>query len=171
MLYTIIYVAPFYVSHETRPSPRLFRDSPTVIQGRIVTVTMSCIICSVTTFVLLAAGERRGPLPALHTMGYYPLGLAETAKCLTLTALLFLGPLFEGGVVEGGWRRWVRLRGVGTVLRSWTGYRNYVAVSRPPSSPWKEVADQEQRAQLQRKSCSAPPRCRSFFHRKLQVPP
>lgn len=67
-------------------------------------------------------------------MGYFPPGFAEAAKCLGLTCILFLGPLFEAAIVEGGWRDWLRLRGFGAVLGSWTGYRNFVAVSQSHSS-------------------------------------
>jgi len=62
-------------------------------------------------------------------MGYYPFGLAETVKGLALTALLFLGPLFEAGIVDGGWKGWIRLQGVDAVVSGWIGYRNFVAVS------------------------------------------
>ena len=62
-------------------------------------------------------------------MGYLPVGLVETGRTLALTALLFLGPLFEKGVVEGAWRDWIRLRGLDEVVGGWIGYRNIVAVS------------------------------------------
>jgi len=64
-------------------------------------------------------------------MGYFPIGITETIKALALTATLFLGPLFEAGIVEGGWRRWLRLEDVYTVLRSWMGWRNFVTVCPP----------------------------------------
>lgn len=63
-------------------------------------------------------------------MGWYPIGLLETAKAVGLTAILFLGPLFEAGIVQGGWRDWIRLRGLSTIS-SWIGYRNLVAVWSP----------------------------------------
>jgi prenyl protein peptidase len=63
-------------------------------------------------------------------MGWFPVGIVETAKCVGLTAVLFLGPLFETGIVQGGWRDWIRLRGLG-VLSGWMGYRNFVAVCQP----------------------------------------
>jgi prenyl protein peptidase len=61
-------------------------------------------------------------------MGYWPIGFLETAQTTVLTALLFLGPLFEAGIADGGWRDWVRLRGINEVIGSWMGYRNLVAV-------------------------------------------
>jgi hypothetical protein len=129
VLYAFLYVAPFYISSTTRPSPQLSRDAPSVIRGRISTVTLSCIICSVSTFVLLASVEHGGPLLALHSMGYLPPGFSEAAKCMVLTSILFLGPLFEAAIVEGAWRDWICLRGAGELFSSWMGYRNLVAVS------------------------------------------
>jgi prenyl protein peptidase len=78
--------------------------------------------------VLLASIDYAGPLRALHSMGYFPPGLGETAKCMALTCLLFLGPLFETGIAEGDWRDWLRLRGLGAFFSSWVGSRNIVAV-------------------------------------------
>lgn len=62
-------------------------------------------------------------------MGYFPVGLLEAVKSVGLTAILFLGPLFEAGIVRGGWRDWIRLRGVDAVINGWMGWRNLVAVS------------------------------------------
>jgi prenyl protein peptidase len=61
-------------------------------------------------------------------MGYFPIGLEETVKSLALTATLFLGPLFEAGIAERGWRGWIRLRGLDAAISSWIGWRNIVAV-------------------------------------------
>jgi prenyl protein peptidase len=72
------------------------------------------------------------PIKALHKLGYFPIGFYESAKALLLTAILFIGPLFEAGIAEGKWRDWIRLRGLNACIRGWIGYRNYVAVSEPP---------------------------------------
>lgn len=61
-------------------------------------------------------------------MGYFPVGFVEAFKALLLTALLFLGPLFEAGIAEGGWREWIRLQGLRDLFSSWIGYRNIIAV-------------------------------------------
>jgi prenyl protein peptidase len=66
-------------------------------------------------------------LSTLHLMGYYPAGLLPSLKALILTAILFLGPLFEAGIVEGSWRTWVRLRGISTLWHDLPTYRNLVA--------------------------------------------
>lgn len=52
----------------------------------------------------------------------------ETFQTVALTALLFLGPLFEAGFADGAWRDWIRLRGLDEVVGGWMGYRNLVAV-------------------------------------------
>lgn len=128
-LYTLIYVLPFYLSSTTRPSPQLSRDAPSVIRARIRSVILSCTICSVATFVLLSSVEHGDPFNSLNLMGYFPLGVEETAKILLLTAILFAGPLFEAGIAEGGWRGWIRLQGLNETISGWIGWRNYVAVS------------------------------------------
>ncbi|OAA57866.1 CaaX prenyl proteinase Rce1 [Niveomyces insectorum RCEF 264] len=43
VLYTVVYVAPFYLSPLTRPSATLSRDAPSVIRARIASVTLSCV--------------------------------------------------------------------------------------------------------------------------------
>lgn len=50
-------------------------------------------------------------------------------RSLLLTAILFAGPLFERGIAEGEWREWIQGGRVTASLRSWIGWRNYVAVS------------------------------------------
>ena len=106
----------------------LSRDAPSVIRGRIHSVTVSCIICSVMTFVFLSSAENGGPGKSLHRMGFLPIGFMETAKALALTAILFMGPIFENGIAEGRCRDWIRLRGLSQTLKGWIGYRNFVAV-------------------------------------------
>ncbi len=61
-------------------------------------------------------------------MGYFPIGIVESFKGLGLTVILFLGPLFESGVVQGRWRDWIRRRGLSASISSWIGWRNLVAV-------------------------------------------
>jgi prenyl protein peptidase len=70
-------------------------------------------------------------MQALHNLGWYPVGVEESVKAVALTATLFLGPLFEAGIVEGSWRKWIRVRGLNATISGWIGYRNYVAVCFP----------------------------------------
>lgn len=46
---------------------------------------------------------------------------------MTLLMVLFAGPLFEAGIVEGAWKDWVRLRGITGVFTDWLLYRNLIA--------------------------------------------
>ncbi|MCJ1286546.1 hypothetical protein MMC26_005892 [Xylographa opegraphella] len=125
--YTALYVLPFYLSSLTRPSPDLPRDSPSVIRARVRLVTLSCTICSVITICILSFHAHVPRLRILKLLGWYPIDIAGTAKPLLLTALLFAGPLFEKGVVEGRWKEWMRGRRLYECLNSWIGWRNYVA--------------------------------------------
>jgi prenyl protein peptidase len=91
VLYTLIYVLPFYMSSTTRPSATLSRDAPSVIRGRIRSVTVSCIICLICTFVFLSSVDNGSPMKSIHRMGFFPVGVPETGKALLLTAILFVG--------------------------------------------------------------------------------
>ncbi|ROW17479.1 hypothetical protein VPNG_00651 [Cytospora leucostoma] len=127
VLYTLLYVIPFYLSPKTRPSPTLSRDAPSVIRARITSVTITCVVTSLATFYILVAWGGYGNADALHALGYWPAGVPEALRALLLTALLFLGPLYESLVVEGGWRGWVALEPVKEVLQEMTAWRNIVA--------------------------------------------
>jgi len=70
-------------------------------------------------------------------MGFFPIGFEEVGKALALVAVLFLGPLFEAGIVDGGWRDWIRLRGLNQTISGWIGYRNFIAAC--PSNPSTEA--------------------------------
>lgn len=128
-------MAPFYLSPKTRPSPTLSRDAPHVIRARIASVTLTCAAASLTTLAVLTRVGGHGLGAALHELGCWPAGLGEALRALLLTALLFLGPLFESLVVEGGWRDWATLEPAKEVLRDITAWRNIVAVGHPPLAP------------------------------------
>jgi len=51
----------------------------------------------------------------------------DILRTLLLCAILFIGPLFEAGVVKGQWKDWIRGRHVVETLSSWIGWRNLVA--------------------------------------------
>lgn len=129
MLFTVIYVAPFYVSKTTRPSQTLHRDAPSVIRARIRAVTTSCIICTMITLYILAQSAHDSLLDALHHLGWWPISIADIIKVLLLLCVLFAGPLFENGIVDGDWRDWIVGRHVNETFSSWIGWRNFVAVS------------------------------------------
>ena len=118
---------PFYLSSTTRPSPTLSRDAPSVIRARVRSVTASVFISSVLTFYILSTRAGLSHLETLHLLGWYPFSPFDIAKVVSLTALLFAGPLFEKGIIESGWRHWVTGRGLYETLSSWIGWRNYMA--------------------------------------------
>ncbi|KAK6075401.1 CAAX amino terminal protease [Seiridium cupressi] len=127
VIYTLVYVIPFYLSSKTRPSRTLSRDAPSVIRARITSVTLSCIFCSVSTFLVLTSQGHATRPDAVHSMGYWPFGLVETAKALTLTVLLFAGPLYETLAVHGAWREWLGMNLVSELFSEWTTWRNIIA--------------------------------------------
>ena len=136
MLYALSYFIPFYLSHTTRPSPTLSRDAPSVIRARIRSVTLSCLTCTGLTYVVLsragAGTDATTPREALHLLGLWPPALWDSLRALSLTALLFAGPLFSYLVVERGWADWLRLTPVKEVWSEWTVWRNIIAVRLPP---------------------------------------
>lgn len=135
VIYTLVYVIPFYLSSTTRPSRTLSRDAPSVIRARVTSVTLTCIFCSLSTFLILTSQGRATRPDAIHSMGYWPIGLVETAKTLLLTAILFAGPLYETFVVHGAWRDWLSFQPVSELLNEWTTWRNIIAVSIVASNP------------------------------------
>jgi prenyl protein peptidase len=116
-------VLPFYTSKTTRPSPTLNRDAPSVIRARIQTVTLACIVSTAAALYLLLAVAHTSPLQALHTLGWWPIRPLDVLRPLLLTALLFLGPLFELIFVD----RLPTKSHLTSTLASWQGYRNYIA--------------------------------------------
>lgn len=61
-------------------------------------------------------------------LGLWPVSLLDTATTMLLVAILFAGPLFEHGIVDGELSNWLQLKGVYESLSSWIGYRNFVVV-------------------------------------------
>jgi prenyl protein peptidase len=87
------------------------------------------LISSLITAVIITTNGQASLLDALKLLGWWPVGPLEILQSLLLTAILFAGPLFERGIAEGDWRRWIRGQGLSETLRSWIGFRNFVAVS------------------------------------------
>ncbi|KAF1961066.1 CaaX prenyl protein-like proteinase Rce1 [Byssothecium circinans] len=126
VLFTVIYVVPFYLSSATRPSPQLTRDAPSSIRARIRAVTFSCVVSVILTVYILYQSGHVSPSEMLRLLGIWPVSLWDTARTMLLVAILFAGPLFEYGIVDGEWRHWVKGSGLYESLCSWIGYRNYV---------------------------------------------
>ncbi|KAI1304293.1 CaaX protease [Xylaria venustula] len=127
VIYTLIYVVPFYLSSTTRPSRTLSRDAPSVVRARITSVSLTCVVCSLITFAILTSQGRATYGEALHSLGYWPLGLAGAGKSLLLTAILFSGPLYETLVVDGAWRQWLSLYPVSSLFHDYIRWRNIIA--------------------------------------------
>ncbi|KAI1115033.1 CaaX protease [Nemania sp. NC0429] len=127
VIYTLIYVVPFYLSATTRPSRTLSRDAPSVIRARVASVSLTCLVCSLITFAILTSKGGATTGEALHSMGYWPLGLAEAARSLLLTAILFGGPLYEALLVDGQWRHWLSFEPVAGLFGDWVRWRNIIA--------------------------------------------
>lgn len=64
----------------------------------------------------------------LSLLGIWPVSPVDTIRTMLLVTILFAGPIFEHGIVDGGWRDWIKLNGVNESLSSWIGYRNFVVV-------------------------------------------
>ncbi|KAI1203184.1 CaaX protease [Nemania serpens] len=127
VIYTLFYVVPFYLSATTRPSRTLSRDAPSVIRARVASVSLTCVVCSLITFAILTSEGGVAGHEALHSMGYWPLGLPEAARSLLLTAVLFGGPLYEALLVDGQWRRWLSPEPVTGLFTDWVRWRNIIA--------------------------------------------
>ncbi|KAJ5663698.1 hypothetical protein N7507_004429 [Penicillium longicatenatum] len=124
---TLSYVVPLYLSPTTRPSPSLSRDAPSVIRARIRAVTASCILTSVAVLWLTVSQGNHSLGSAITLMGWWPISVSDIARSFLLTAILFIGPLFERGIVESEWRSWFRLSKLSESLSGWIGWRNYIA--------------------------------------------
>ena len=127
MVFTLLYVLPFYLSPTTKPSPTLSRDAPSVIRARIRFVSASVALCSILTTIILSNRGHLDIFTSFHQLGWYPINLLAVSKVSLLTALLFAGPLFERAIIESGWRDWIKGTELHETLRSWIGWRNFVA--------------------------------------------
>lgn len=131
ILYTILYIAPFYLSPTLRSTPLSSRNHPAVIRARIRAVGVTCLVCTAITILVLTSVRfddgASSPADVARLLGVYPVHLIDVGKCLLLVGILFLGPLFEAGVVEGNWRDWLRPSFYKEVVYDdWQGWRNIV---------------------------------------------
>lgn len=99
-----------------------------MIQSRIRSVLLSCAICTLTTCLILTH-FRAAPSDILHLTGVYPFAVVSSLRALAVTALLFLGPLFNTLVVERAYTHWLSLppQPLAEVWSEWTTWRNLVA--------------------------------------------
>merc|ERR1711881_667888 len=104
----VLYVLPFYLSKATRPSPSLSRDAPSVIRARIRAVTSACIIGSLLVILITTKYGHIPPKETVHLLGWWPVDPLDVGRTILLCAILFVGPLFEAGYVEGKAVDWIR---------------------------------------------------------------
>lgn len=100
-----------------------------MIRARIRAVTASCILTSLVVFWLVVSQGNHALGSAVTLMGWWPISVSDIARSFLLTAILFIGPLYERGIVEGEWRSWFRYSKLSESLGGWIGWRNYIAVS------------------------------------------
>jgi prenyl protein peptidase len=58
---------------------------------------------------------------------------------MLLVCILFAGPLFEKGIVDGDWKDWVKFKGLHETLSSWIGYRNFVVGPVSEEIVWRSL--------------------------------
>lgn len=127
LVYTLLYIAPFYLSPTLRSTSLANRNNPSVIKARIRAVGLTCLASTAITVVVLATQGRCTLRDLLRLFGLYPVHSVDIAKCLLLVSILFIGPLFEAAIVEGEWRAWLTWNHYKDhVYDDLRGWRNYV---------------------------------------------
>ncbi|KAL1306587.1 hypothetical protein AAFC00_005271 [Neodothiora populina] len=125
VLYTVFYIAPFYISPTLRSTSLSNRNNPAVIKARIRAVGLTCLLCTAINVLVLVGSSGATAYDVLRMLGIYPIHLVDVAKCLLLVAVLFVGPLFEVGIAESQWRYWYQWRYIKeTIYDDWQGWRN-----------------------------------------------
>lgn len=132
LLFTIIYVAPFYLSKTLRTSPLQSRDSPTVIRARVRAVGLSCLASTVLTVYVLVQYGHASPQDVLRLFAVWPVNPFDCLKVLLLVIVLYTGPLYETIVVDGALREFSLKAVKETFWDSYISFRNNVI------APWCE---------------------------------
>ena len=123
-LFTILFVAPFYLSSTLRHSPFNNRNAPSVIRARTRAVGLVCLACTLITVYILVIYGHAAPDEVLRLLGLYPTQLIDVAKVLGLVIVLFSCSLYELIIVDGDWRQWTPSAFKKGIWDSWIGYRN-----------------------------------------------
>ncbi|KAF2232073.1 hypothetical protein EV356DRAFT_505680 [Viridothelium virens] len=127
VILTILFVLPLYASPTTRPSQTLTRDAPSVIKARIRALAFSCCVSALVTIFITSYYGGASIRDTFHLLGWWPINLLDIVRSLLLVAILFAGPLFESGVVDGQLQHWLSGSTCRDMPSSWIGIRNYVA--------------------------------------------
>ncbi|KAK1088809.1 CAAX prenyl protease [Friedmanniomyces endolithicus] len=125
-LYTLVYVAPFYLSPTLRSTPLQSRDAPAVIRARVRAVALSCLFSTVVTVYVLAIHGQKSPPDIARLLGFWPIDPVDLARVLGLVAILFAGPLYETSIVNSAWRQLSISTLKAGLYDNWIGYRNLV---------------------------------------------
>lgn len=125
-LFTLIYIAPFYLSPTLRSSPLNSRDCPAVIKARVRAVGLTCLACTVITAYILAFYGHADPRETLRLLGVFPVDLIDVVKVLGLVMVLFACSIYENVLVDGEWREWSLTAFKAALWDDWIGYRNLV---------------------------------------------
>lgn len=91
-------------------------------------MTFSTVTCTIITALYLYRHDVSAH-QLLHLFGLWPISILDSMRGMLLVCILFAGPLFENGIVDGDWKYWVKFQGVQEILSSWIGYRNFVVAS------------------------------------------
>ncbi|KAK4580483.1 CAAX prenyl protease [Recurvomyces mirabilis] len=126
LAYTVVYIAPFYLSPTLRSTPLQSRNAPSVIRARVRAVALTCLISTVGTSYILVKYGHATAWDVLRFLGVWPVDPLDIAKVLGLVVILFVGPLYESILVDGNWRRWSISSLKESLYDDWTGYRNLV---------------------------------------------
>lgn len=123
-LFTVLFVAPFYLSTTLRHSPINSRNAPSVIRARTRAVGLVCVACTLITTYILVVHDHATSGEVLRFLGLWPAQLIDIAKVIGLVMVLFSCSLYELIIVDGDWRNWSPSAFKEGIWDSWIGYRN-----------------------------------------------
>lgn len=126
LFFTLLYLAPFYLSPALRTSSLNSRDAPSIIRARTRAVGLTCVACTFIAVALLVIYGHATPRDVLRLLGIWPVVALDIFKTIALLAVLFVGPLYESLLVDGDWRSWSPSSLKEAVWDRWTGYRNLI---------------------------------------------
>ena len=125
-LYTLFYVAPFYLSPTLRSSPLNSRDAPPVIKARVRAVGLTCLACTLVTVYTLAFYAHADPRETLRLLGIHPVDPLDALRVLGLVLVLFTCSIYENVLVDEEWRAWSPAAFKAGLWDIWISYRNLI---------------------------------------------
>ncbi|KAF2207015.1 hypothetical protein CERZMDRAFT_51975 [Cercospora zeae-maydis SCOH1-5] len=132
LLFTAIFIAPFYLSPTLRATPLASRDAPAVIKARVRAVGLTCIASTVIAVYVLVSCGHATPRDLLRLLAVWPVNFLDCARTLALLSVLFVGPLYETILVDSGWKFWNLATFRAKFFTDLRGLRNHVV------APWAE---------------------------------